>query len=47
VQAFGPDTLERLRRSFVENEFNIRVLAREIMVASVLTERETGSESDP
>jgi hypothetical protein len=47
VQAFGPDTLERLRRSFVENEFNIRVLAREIMVASVLTERETGRGSDP
>ena len=46
VQAFGPDTLENLRRSFVENDCNIRLLAREIMVASVLVERETRKESD-
>jgi hypothetical protein len=36
VRAFGPDTLETLRRSFVENGCDIRRLAVDIMVVSAL-----------
>jgi cytochrome c553 len=43
VQAYGPDTLDSLRQSFATNDFNIRKLAVEIMVASALTGRETSS----
>jgi hypothetical protein len=45
VQAFGPDTLETLRRSFAANDFNIQELAVEVMVASALVGRETGDTS--
>jgi hypothetical protein len=44
VQAYGPTTLDELRRSFAEHNFNIRRLATEIMVASARTGRETNGQ---
>jgi hypothetical protein len=41
VEAYGPDVLENLRRSFAENDCNIRHLAVEIMVATTGVGRET------
>jgi cytochrome c553 len=41
VRAYGPETLRRLCQTFVENKFNIRKLAVEIMVASARTGRDT------
>jgi cytochrome c553 len=41
VQAYGPTTLDDLRRSFTEHNFNIRHLAIEIMVATARKGRET------
>ncbi|CAN5442805.1 PA14 domain-containing protein [soil metagenome] len=39
VRAYGATTNDDLRKSFVKNEFNIRKLAVDIMVASALTPR--------
>lgn len=41
VRAYGSAMLDKLRRSFVESEFNIRKLAAEIMVASARIGRDT------
>jgi hypothetical protein len=41
VEAYGPDILENLRRSFAEHDCNIRQLAVEIMVATAGVGRET------
>ncbi|HEX3997361.1 MAG TPA: DUF1592 domain-containing protein [Pirellulales bacterium] len=41
VQAYGPNTLANLRREFAEQGFNMRKLAIDIMIASVLPKRET------
>jgi len=41
IQAYGPNTLADLRRSFAADGFNIRKLAVAIMVASALPVRET------
>ena len=41
VAAYGPDTLEKLNRSFAEHDYNIRQLAAEIMVATAMVRRET------
>jgi hypothetical protein len=41
VRAYGAETLEDLRRSFALNEFNIRELAVQVMVASAPVGRET------
>ena len=40
VRAYGPSTLDDLRRSFKNNEFNIRKLAVRVMVATSLVGRE-------
>ncbi len=39
VQAYGPNTLEELRKSFAAKQYNIRKLAVEIMAASALKPR--------
>src|SRR5262249_51873376 len=39
VQAYGPSTLDQLRRSFVENKFNIRKLVIEVMTTVALRDR--------
>src|SRR5690606_5883860 len=36
IRAFGPDRLPELRRAFVENEFDLRRLFVEIVIASAL-----------
>lgn len=41
VRAYGPATLDYLRESFASNEFHIRKLVVEVMVASVLSGRAT------
>jgi hypothetical protein len=43
VQAYGPTTLDDLRQSFANHDFNIRDLAVEIMVATVQQGRETNN----
>jgi hypothetical protein len=45
VNAYGPRTLDDLRQTFAEHEFNIRKLAVEIMVATALVGRETSGEA--
>jgi cytochrome c553 len=40
IRAFGPQQLAALRRSFVENEFNVRKLVVEMVVASAIPARE-------
>jgi cytochrome c553 len=42
VAAYGPETLPRLAREFAAHNYNIRALAREIMVATALVGRDTG-----
>lgn len=44
--AYGPTVKADLRQFFVENEFNIKLLAREIMVVSVLKGRESPPDSN-
>ena len=39
VQAYGPATLDDLRRSFVDQNFNVRKLVVDVMVASALVRR--------
>ncbi|HEV3023753.1 MAG TPA: hypothetical protein VGX76_14865, partial [Pirellulales bacterium] len=41
VQAFGPSTLDDLRRAFAAQAFHVRKLVVEVMVASALTGRHT------
>ncbi len=41
VRAYGPTTLDDLRQSFTEHDFNIRELAIEVMATSALVGRET------
>jgi hypothetical protein len=36
LRAYGPDCGQRLQRAFVENEFNIKKLAVEIVATSAL-----------
>ncbi len=43
INACGPDTRQHLRRAFVENDFNIRRLAEEIMVVSAALGHNTDS----
>jgi hypothetical protein len=40
ARAYGPDTLDQLRRSFVAEKFSIRKLAVEVMAISALKKRE-------
>lgn len=41
VRAYGPATLDHLRQSFAAHDFNIRELAKEVMVVSALVGRDT------
>jgi hypothetical protein len=42
VQAYGPNSLDHLRRTFISEKFNIRRLAVDVMAASALVGRQSG-----
>lgn len=47
VAAYGPNTLERLVKQFAADDYNIRKLAAEIVVATALVRRQTETSAAP